>query len=72
MHSMRTKKGRAGYMAVKIDLEKTYDKVHWPFLRRLLHHIGFSNNMVEIIMYSIMLTSLSVTWNGQFLEPFSL
>ncbi|KAE8676059.1 hypothetical protein F3Y22_tig00111634pilonHSYRG00065 [Hibiscus syriacus] len=32
VHSMRLKKGKIGYMAIKIDLGKTYDRLEWPFI----------------------------------------
>jgi len=35
-HSMRRKTGKKGWMAIKIDLEKTYDKLKWDFVRDTL------------------------------------
>lgn len=32
IHSMRRQTGRIGEIIVKIDLEKTYDKIDWNFL----------------------------------------
>lgn len=32
LQTVRRRQGQQGYMAVKIDLEKAYDSVHWPFL----------------------------------------
>ena len=29
VHSMRIKKGKGGWMAIKIDLEKTFDRLRW-------------------------------------------
>jgi len=29
---MRRKKGKIDFMIVKIDLEKAYDRLRWPFI----------------------------------------
>lgn len=32
IHSMRNMKKKKGFMAIKIDLEKAYDRINWHFL----------------------------------------
>ena len=32
IHSMNRKKGKGGLMAIKLDLEKAYDKLSWDFI----------------------------------------
>ena len=32
IHKMRNVRGKEGYMAIKIDLEKAYDWLDWSFI----------------------------------------
>ena len=34
---------------LKLDFEKAYDKVKWPFLQQVLHLKGFSNKWISWI-----------------------
>lgn len=65
IHSLQKKTGRSRGMVVKIDLEKAYDRVSWPFLREVLKVTRFSPHLTELIMSCIMSTTLTVLWNGQ-------
>ncbi|XP_042028450.1 uncharacterized protein LOC121775434 [Salvia splendens] len=42
IHSMRSMKGKHGVMALKVDLEKSYDRVSWAFLYDTLNEAGLS------------------------------
>lgn len=70
IHTMKKKKGSKGLMAVKIDLEKAYDQVSWPFLRRVLESAGFCPKLVELIMFTVSTASLSIIWNGSCTQSF--
>ena len=49
IHSMESAKGKGGYMALKIDLEKAYDKLEWSFIRGMLKRYNFPDNIIDII-----------------------
>lgn len=34
IHLMRRKKGKVGFMAIKVDLEKAYGRINWNFFVR--------------------------------------
>ncbi|XP_061363867.1 uncharacterized protein LOC133307381 [Gastrolobium bilobum] len=70
-HSMRSKKGKKGWMAVKVDLEKAYDRVSWSFLEETLVLIGMASSLVELIMACVTTSSINILWNGSPTEEFS-
>ncbi|KAL0403557.1 UNVERIFIED_CONTAM: putative mitochondrial protein [Sesamum radiatum] len=64
-HYLRTKtKGVKGYMALKLDISKVYDKIEWAFLERVLIRLGFPPRVVSLIMLCISTVSYSFMLNG--------
>ena len=56
-------KGKCGYMALKIDLEKTYDKLEWGFIRSMLIRYNFPDNLIDIIMSCVTTVSTFIVFN---------
>ena len=69
IHSLGRKKGKVGYLAVKIDLEKAYDKLEWSFIREMLIKANFPSDIRDIIMSCVSTVSTSILFNGEALEP---
>lgn len=69
MHSMNMKKGKKGFMMVKIDLHKAYDSLNWDFLESVLVRVGFPERITNLIMFSLRETRISILWNGEKLPP---
>nr|KYP72147.1 LINE-1 reverse transcriptase isogeny [Cajanus cajan] len=70
IHSMSYKTGKKGWMAIKIDLEKAYDRLNWTFIKETLTMIGIPLNLVELIWHCISSSSMQVLWNGETLPEF--
>lgn len=47
LHAMKNKKGKTSWMALKIDMEKAYDKLEWGFLEKVLQCFGFPNSWIQ-------------------------
>lgn len=70
IHSLRRRKGGKGAMIVKIDLEKTYDRMDWEFLEEILREVDFTIRLVQVILNCIKSTHILVIWNGERLQEF--
>ena len=56
-------------MAIKIDLEKAYNKLEWSFIRDMLIRANLPANLIDIIMSCISMVSTSILFNGEALDP---
>lgn len=59
---MRSKKGKKGWMAIKIDLEKAYDRLEWGFVHDTLIDIGLPESFVQLVWYCISSSTMRVQW----------
>lgn len=64
VHSKRRKKGRKGWMLLKLDLEKAYDRIRWDFLEDTLYAAKLPQIWVTWIMECVMNPGMSLLWNG--------
>ena len=55
-------RGRSPNLALKLDMAKTYDRVQWPFLLRVLEKMGFSPTWVGMISRCISSRCISSCW----------
>ena len=51
-------------MAIKLDLQKAYDRVNWSFLNAVLLHFGFNETFTGWIMACVSSISFEVIVNG--------
>ena len=70
VHSIGRTKGKNGLTAIKIDLEKAYDKIEWSFICEMLLRFKFPSKLIDLIMSCISSVSSTLLFNGGCLESF--
>lgn len=58
-------------MALKLNLEKAYDRLNWDFIFDTLHKVGLPDQMVYLIMKCITTAPFKVFWNGEVIDSFA-
>lgn len=56
-------------MAVKIDMQKAYDRLEWGFILKVMKCFGFVDKWLQLIHQCIFTVSYSALLNG---SPFGL
>lgn len=63
IHNKRT--GQEGFMALKLDLSKAYDRMDWVFLRKVMERFGFARIWIDTIMQYVSTVHYSFLVRGK-------
>jgi len=66
MHTMQTWMwSKVGYMGLKLDISKAWDRVEWNFLEAMMSKLGFDARWIRLVMVCVRSFSYSVVVNGK-------
>jgi len=52
-------------MAMKLDMNKTYDQVEWKYLVKIMGKLSFCEKWVSLVFKCISIVSYSILVNGE-------
>lgn len=61
---MNRKKSKQHYLALKLDIEKSYDRIEWNFLRLALKKFNFHPRFISLILVCVTSSKHIVKVNG--------
>jgi hypothetical protein len=55
---------KVGFMSIKLDMSKAYDRVEWKFLEAVMRKLGFEDRWINLVMSCVRSVTYSVVING--------
>ena len=72
VHSFKHMKRKKGFLGVKIDFQKAYDRMEWGFIQRVLKAFGFNEQFTNLIQQCLSMVHYSLLLNGGICLEFQL
>lgn len=65
LHSFKNRRyGEKGFMALKLDMSKGYDRVECNFIKKIMSKMGFDKRFIEFIICCVNFVQYSILING--------
>ena len=69
-HINNRRRGAGGLAAIKLDMSKAYDRIEWPFLKKMMQKLGFQEKWIDLIMKCVTTVSYCIKVNGEYTDRF--
>jgi len=69
-HHINNRRGAGGLAAIKLDMSKAYDRIEWPFLKKMMQKLGFQEKWIDLIMKCVTTVSYRIKVNGEYTDSF--
>jgi len=70
LHFMKTKtRGNDGYVALKLDISKAYDRMDWDYLRQVMVKMGFDPKWIHWMSLRVESVDYYFLVNGETVDP---
>ena len=64
INAMKKSKSKHRFMALKMDMEKAYDRMEWSYLLKVMKCLGFNDKWIALVRECISTSSFSMMVNG--------
>ena len=64
IRTLISRRGRTGYVVIKLDLEKAYDRLEWNYIQDTLEFFQLPPTLITLIMNMVTSTRFHILWNG--------
>ncbi|XP_026384998.1 uncharacterized protein LOC113280606 [Papaver somniferum] len=64
VQAMKRKEGKAGHLALKMDMSKAFDRLEWTFLINVRKEFGFGDKFCQLVHQCISSTQIEIMLNG--------
>ena len=68
---MKQRGGNKGFLGIRLDFLKAYDKMEWSFLKAMLKAFGFNEKFINLVLQRLPTVNFTLLMNGGIASSFT-